>query len=100
MYTSTAFIQLHLHLHQLCMNCAVILLTTWAFSFQKDFQNLLHAMLLLVQDQGKCAACVGFALTAAAEAAVNVYKQQNWQKTSLSEQYMSFCGWAYLQVPN
>jgi hypothetical protein len=34
---------------------------------------------------------VGFAATAAAEAAVNVYKQQNWQQLSLSEQDLSFC---------
>jgi C1A family cysteine protease len=38
-------------------------------------------MLLLavipVQDQGSCSACVGFAVTAAAEAAINSYKQQS-----------------------
>lgn len=44
-----------------------------------------------LQDQKGCAACVGFAVTAAAEAAVNVYKQQSWDKLSLSEQDFSFC---------
>jgi hypothetical protein len=34
---------------------------------------------------------VGFAVTAAAEAAANVYKQQNWDKLGLSEQDLSFC---------
>jgi C1A family cysteine protease len=46
---------------------------------------------LVVQDQGDCAACVGFAVTAAAEAAINVEKQQNWDKLGLSEQDLSFC---------
>uniref|UniRef100_A0A383W070 Peptidase C1A papain C-terminal domain-containing protein n=1 Tax=Tetradesmus obliquus TaxID=3088 RepID=A0A383W070_TETOB len=43
------------------------------------------------QNQDRCFACVGFALTAAAEAAINVYKQQSWQKLNLSEQDLSFC---------
>ncbi|WIA38177.1 hypothetical protein OEZ86_001528 [Tetradesmus obliquus] len=43
------------------------------------------------QDQGTCASCVGFAVTAAAEAAINVYKQQSWDKLGLSEQDLSFC---------
>jgi hypothetical protein len=34
---------------------------------------------------------VGFAFTAAAEAAINIYKQQSWSKLSLSEQDASFC---------
>jgi hypothetical protein len=33
-----------------------------------------------------------FAVTAAAEAAVNVYTQQNWNSISLSEQDL-ICGW-------
>lgn len=45
----------------------------------------------LLQNQGDCAACVGFAATAALEAAVNVYKQQSWSKLSLSEQDFNFC---------
>jgi hypothetical protein len=45
----------------------------------------------LLQNQGECSACVGFAVTAAAEAAVNVYKQQSWDKLGLSEQDLSFC---------
>jgi hypothetical protein len=48
-------------------------------------------LLLLLQDQGSCSACVGFAVTAAAEAAINVYKQQSWNKLGLSEQDLSFC---------
>jgi C1A family cysteine protease len=44
-----------------------------------------------VQKQGDCSACVGFAVTAAAEAAINVYKQQSWQKLNLSEQDFCFC---------
>jgi hypothetical protein len=47
--------------------------------------------MLLLQDQGKCAACVGFTVTAAAEAAINVFKQQSWQNLGLSEQDLSFC---------
>jgi hypothetical protein len=47
----------------------------------------------ILQDQGDCAACTGFSLTAAAEAAVNVFKQQSWLSLSLSEQYISFCRW-------
>jgi hypothetical protein len=45
----------------------------------------------LLQDQGACAASVSFAVTAAAEAAINVYKQQSWSKLSLSEQEFGFC---------
>uniref|UniRef100_A0A383VIM3 Peptidase C1A papain C-terminal domain-containing protein n=1 Tax=Tetradesmus obliquus TaxID=3088 RepID=A0A383VIM3_TETOB len=45
----------------------------------------------MLQDQGTCSSCVGFAVTAAAEAAVNVFKQQNWNRLSLSEQALSFC---------
>ncbi|WIA24077.1 hypothetical protein OEZ85_013685 [Tetradesmus obliquus] len=41
--------------------------------------------------QGTCSVCVGFAVTAAAEAAINVYKQQSWDKLGLSEQDLSFC---------
>jgi hypothetical protein len=33
----------------------------------------------------------GFAVTAAAEAAVNMYRQQSWDKLGLSEQDLSFC---------
>jgi hypothetical protein len=35
--------------------------------------------------------CVGFAVSAAAEAAINVYKQQSWHKLNILEQDMSFC---------
>jgi hypothetical protein len=49
--------------------------------------------LLLLQDQGGCAAGVAFAITAAAEAAVNVRLQQSWDKLSLSEQDLGFCRW-------
>jgi C1A family cysteine protease len=58
--------------------------------------GLLHALLCLLQDQGECSSCIGFAMTAAAEAALNVYKQQSWQKASLSEQDMSFCKYAMI----
>jgi hypothetical protein len=34
---------------------------------------------------------VGFTITAAAEAAINVYKQQSWDKLGLSEQDFCFC---------
>jgi hypothetical protein len=44
-----------------------------------------------LQDQGSCSACSGFAGTAAAEAAVNAFLQQDWQQLSLSEQDFSFC---------
>lgn len=44
-----------------------------------------------LQDQKTCSACVGFAFTAAAEAAINVYLQQSWKKLNLSEQDVSFC---------
>jgi hypothetical protein len=47
--------------------------------------------LLPVQDQKSCAACVGFIIAAAAEAAINVAKQQNWQRVGLSEQQLNFC---------
>jgi hypothetical protein len=30
-------------------------------------------------------------MTAAAEAAINVYKQQSWPSTNLSEQDLNFC---------
>jgi hypothetical protein len=54
-------------------------------------QNLILYALLCLQDQGNCAACLGFASTAAAEAAINVNRQQNWDKLGLSEQDISFC---------
>jgi hypothetical protein len=49
---------------------------------------------LPLQDQGGCEACVGFAVTAAAEAAINVHLGQSWNKLNLSEQDLSFsrCG--------
>ncbi|WIA13394.1 hypothetical protein OEZ85_006974 [Tetradesmus obliquus] len=50
-----------------------------------------RAFISPAQDQYTCGACVGFAFTAAAEAAVNVYLQQSWSKLSLSEQDVSFC---------
>jgi C1A family cysteine protease len=53
--------------------------------------HLICTALYGLQDQRECGACVGFAATAAAEAAINVYKQQNWQQLSLSEQDFSFC---------
>lgn len=51
----------------------------------------LHMPAELLQDQGGCAANVGFVVTAAAEAAVNVYMQQSWSKLNSSEQDFSFC---------
>ncbi|WIA33406.1 hypothetical protein OEZ86_006540 [Tetradesmus obliquus] len=50
-----------------------------------------RAFISPAQDQGVCSACVGFVFTATAEAAVNVYLQQSWNKLSLSEQDISFC---------
>jgi C1A family cysteine protease len=44
-----------------------------------------------LQDQNSCGACVGFAVTAAAEAAINVHLGQNWNRLNLSEQDLSFC---------
>jgi hypothetical protein len=38
-----------------------------------------------------CSSCVGFAFTAAAEAAVNAHLQQSWNRLNLSEQDVSFC---------
>ncbi|WIA18232.1 hypothetical protein OEZ85_009701 [Tetradesmus obliquus] len=43
------------------------------------------------QDQGRCSSCVGFAVTAAAEAAINVHRQQSRRSFNLSEQDLSFC---------
>jgi C1A family cysteine protease len=48
-------------------------------------------VVVCTQDQGRCSTCVGFAVTAAAEAAINVYKQQSWDRLDLSEQDFSFC---------
>lgn len=70
--------------HVVCSSirlCYILLLCTCCFP-------LPHAA---VQKQGDCSACVGFAVTAAAEAAVNVYKQQSWHKLNLSEQVLCFC---------
>ncbi|WIA14374.1 hypothetical protein OEZ85_002903 [Tetradesmus obliquus] len=50
-----------------------------------------RALISPAQDQGTCSSCVGFAVTAAAEAAVNAYKQQSWDKLGLSEQDLIFC---------
>eukprot|EP00775_Hariotina_reticulata_P002179 gene2179-2496_t len=45
------------------------------------------------QDQMRCAACVGFAATAAAEAAIAAGLRQHWHEgPSLSEANISFCG--------
>eukprot|EP00775_Hariotina_reticulata_P005129 gene5129-5369_t len=45
------------------------------------------------RSQQSCAACVGFAATAAAEAAVAISTRQNWQDfPGLSEANVSFCG--------
>jgi C1A family cysteine protease len=75
-----------------CFNVLLLVLTPASYSSNntKDTPGRL-AFISPAQDQGKCSACVGFAATAAAEAAVNVYKQQSWAKSSLSEQDLSFC---------
>ncbi|WIA24130.1 hypothetical protein OEZ85_013725 [Tetradesmus obliquus] len=64
--------------------------TGLVYNAEKDTHGR-RAFISPAQDQGKCAACVGFAFTAAAEAAVNVYLQQSWSKLNLSEQDVSFC---------
>jgi hypothetical protein len=48
-----------------------------------------------MQDQGSCGACVGFALTAAAEAAVNVHQGSSWSSVELSESDLSFCRYGF-----
>jgi hypothetical protein len=48
-------------------------------------------VVVALQNQGAYGACVGFAVTAAAEAAINVHLGQNWNRLSLSEQSLSFC---------
>jgi hypothetical protein len=48
----------------------------------------------LLQNQRRCSACAAFAVTAAAEAAVAVHRQRNWNLVSLSEQDLGFCRWA------
>ncbi|WIA14400.1 hypothetical protein OEZ85_002927 [Tetradesmus obliquus] len=50
-----------------------------------------RAFISPAQNQDTCSACVGFVVTAAAEAAINVYKRQNWNRLGLSEQDLSFC---------
>jgi hypothetical protein len=50
-----------------------------------------RAFISPAQDRQSCAACVALAVTAAAEAAVNVYMQQDWNQLNLSEQDLSFC---------
>ncbi|KAF8060353.1 Wscd1 [Scenedesmus sp. PABB004] len=50
-----------------------------------------HAFISPAQNQGSCGSCVGFALTAAGEAAVNAHMLQDWPALGLSEQDASFC---------
>uniref|UniRef100_A0A383V630 Peptidase C1A papain C-terminal domain-containing protein n=1 Tax=Tetradesmus obliquus TaxID=3088 RepID=A0A383V630_TETOB len=75
-----------------CIDVLLLSLTPAAYSSNNtaDTPGGL-ALISPAQKQGDCAACVGFAVTAAAEAANNVYKQQSWQKLNLSEQDLCFC---------
>jgi hypothetical protein len=41
-----------------------------------------RAFISPAQDQGGCSACVGFSVTAAAEAAINLHLQQEWRNLS------------------
>lgn len=76
-----------------CIDVLLLLLTPEAYSSNKTADTPgRRAFISPAQNQGDdCLACVGFAVTAAAEAAVNLYKQQNWDKLGLSEQDLSFC---------
>lgn len=70
----------------------LLALTPTAYSFNNTRDTYGgYALISPAQNQGDCAACVRFAVTAAAEAAVNVYKQQSWDKLGLSEADISFC---------
>uniref|UniRef100_A0A383W5T9 Peptidase C1A papain C-terminal domain-containing protein n=1 Tax=Tetradesmus obliquus TaxID=3088 RepID=A0A383W5T9_TETOB len=75
-----------------CIDVLLLTLTPAAYSSNntKDTPGG-QAFISPAKSQGICSACVGFAITAAAEAAINVYKQQSWDKLSLSEQDLSFC---------
>lgn len=74
-----------------CLDALLMAVLPAAYSSNSSADTGGYAYISPAQDQGDCAACTGFALTAAAEAAVNVYKQQSWPLVSVSEQYISFC---------
>ncbi|WIA16006.1 hypothetical protein OEZ85_012739 [Tetradesmus obliquus] len=75
-----------------CRDPLLLALTPAAYSSN----NTAHtprgrAFISPAQNQLQCQSCVGFTFTAAAEAAVNVYMQQNQDKLSLSEQDLNVC---------
>ncbi|WIA37777.1 hypothetical protein OEZ86_014646 [Tetradesmus obliquus] len=75
-----------------CIDVLLLALTPPSYSSNNTLDTpLRRAFISPAQDQGMCASCVGFAVTAAAEAAINVYKQQSWRSLGLSEQDFSFC---------
>lgn len=75
-----------------CVDVLLLALTPSAYSSNNTADTPgRNAFISPAQTQGTCLSCVGFAMTAAAEAAINVYKQQSWQKLNLSEQDLSFC---------
>ncbi|WIA24084.1 hypothetical protein OEZ85_013692 [Tetradesmus obliquus] len=75
-----------------CIDVLLLALTPDAYSSNNTADTPGgQAFISPAQDQGTCSVCVGFAVTAAAEAAINVYKQQSWDKLGLSEQDLSFC---------
>lgn len=75
-----------------CLSWLLLGLTPAAYSSNNTADTpRRRAFISPAQDQSTCSACVGFAFTAAAEAAVNVHLQQSWDKLSLSEQDASFC---------
>jgi C1A family cysteine protease len=75
-----------------CLDVLLLALTPSSYSSNntRDTPSR-RALISPAQNQGSCSACVGFAATAAAEAAVNVYRQQQWNSVGLSEQDFSFC---------
>uniref|UniRef100_A0A383VAT9 Uncharacterized protein n=1 Tax=Tetradesmus obliquus TaxID=3088 RepID=A0A383VAT9_TETOB len=75
-----------------CTDALLLALTPAKYSLNSTADTSgSRAFISPAQDQGGCAANVGFVVTAAAEAAVNVYMQQSWSKLNSSEQDFSFC---------
>jgi C1A family cysteine protease len=75
-----------------CVDVLLLGLTPAAYSSNNTADTPgRRAYISPAQDQLACSSCVGFAVTAAAEAAVNIYRQQSWDKLGLSEQDLSIC---------
>ncbi|KAF6257657.1 hypothetical protein COO60DRAFT_1695321 [Scenedesmus sp. NREL 46B-D3] len=75
-----------------CFDVLLLMLTPPSYSSNATADTPgSRAFISPAQDQGDCSACLGFAVTAAAEAVVNVHRGQSWQQLGLSEQHVSFC---------